>query len=151
MKTLNKKIFIAAGMVSILLAGAGCKKQLDINQSPNVPTLGQGTPALVFPAAVLASAGKIGGDLAIIGGIWSQYFTQSSQANQYTTYDSYNVPTTDGNLNAIYDILFSNGLKNYKYVTDHAKASGDWNFYLMGTVMNAYTTGVLVDLFDKVP
>lgn len=148
---MNKHTMLAFGLCGILLGGAGCKKQLDINQDPTVPTLEQGTPALVFPAAVAGTISKTGGDLAIIGGIWAQYFTQSSSSNQYTTYDSYNLPTTDDNLNAIYTVLFTNGLKNYQYVIDHAKTSADWNYYLMGTVMKAYTTSVLVDLFDKIP
>ena len=63
---------------SILTIGTGCKKQLDINRSPNYPTLEQGTTALVLPAAVLATTGKVGADLAIVGGIWSQYFTQAA-------------------------------------------------------------------------
>ncbi len=151
MNNLNNKIAIAVSFCGILLGGTACKKQLDINQNPTVPTLEQGTPALVFPAAVLGTTAKVGGDLAIIGGMWAEYFTQSSLANQYTTYDSYNLPATNGNLNSIYTVLFTNGLKNYQYVIDHAKVSQDWTYYLMGTVMKAYTTGVLVDLFDKIP
>ena len=150
-KILNKKIFIAAGILGVFFVGSGCKKQLDINQDPNNPTLAQGTPALVFPAAVVATAAKTGGDLALIGGLWSQYYTQSSSANQYTNFDSYNLPTTDATINSIYTVLFTNGLKNYQYVIDNAKKASDWNFYLMGTVMKAYTAGVLVDLFDKIP
>jgi hypothetical protein len=48
-------------------------------------------------------------------------------------------------------VLFTNGLKNYQYVIDKSAAAGDWNFYLMGTVMKAYTTAILVDLYDKIP
>ena len=148
---INKRAFIAAGIYGLLLGVTSCKKQLDINQDPNVPTLAQGTPALVFPGAVVGTAAKTGGDLAIIGGIWSQYFTQSSGANQYTTFDAYNMPTTDAGLDSVYTGLFVYGLKNYQYVIDQSKAKADWNFYLMGTVMKAYTAGVLVDLFDKIP
>jgi len=148
---LNKKTVLIAGIYGVLLGGMGCKKQLDINRDPTVPAFNQGTPQLVLPAAVAGTIAKTGGDLAVIGGIWSQYFTQSSGANQYTVYDSYNMPPTDDNLNAIYTTLFANGLKNYQYVIDQAKAKGDWNYYLMGTVMKAYTTGVLVDLYDQIP
>ncbi|MGH2565279.1 MAG: SusD/RagB family nutrient-binding outer membrane lipoprotein, partial [Ginsengibacter sp.] len=34
---------------------------------------------------------------------------------------------------------------------DKAKESEDWNFYLMGSVMKAYATGLLVDLYDQIP
>ena len=43
----------------LLYLCAGCKKQLDINKNPNYPTLEQGNSKLVFPAAVLATAGKL--------------------------------------------------------------------------------------------
>jgi hypothetical protein len=99
---------------SLIMIETGCKKQLDINQNPNFPTLEQGTPSLVLPAAVLATTGKVGADLAIVGGIWSQYFTQSSSASQYKTVDSYNMPNTDFFVNDVFTDLFSSGLKNYQ-------------------------------------
>ena len=146
-KNLFRNIILAS--VSSLLVLAGCKKQLDINQNPNNPTLDQGNPKLVFPAAVLATTGKAGGDLAILGGIWGEYITQSAVANQYKYIDAYDVKTTD--FNATYNVLFTNGLKNYQYVIDKSAASSDWTFYLMATVMKAYTTALLVDLYDKIP
>ena len=138
-------LFITAGFMS------GCKKQLDINQNPNYPTLEQGTPALVLPAAVLQTTGKVGGDLAIVGGIWAEYYTQSALANQYKDVDSYNMPNTDNFVNDVWDGLYAGGLKNYQYVISEATTAGDWNTNLMAVVMKAYTTAILVDLFDKIP
>ena len=135
----------------MLIITDSCKKQLNINQNPNFPTLSQGTPSLVLPAAVLATTGQVGGNLAIVGGMWSQYFTQASLAQQYVDIESYNLPPTDGVVNFSYDNLFTNGLKNYQYVIDQASLNKDWNFYLMGTVMKAYTTEVMVDLYDEIP
>ena len=149
MKMYIKKLMISVFLQSLLLMGGSCKHQLDINQSPNVPTLEQGTNQVVFPAAVLATVGKVGGDLTILGGIWSQNYTQSALSNQYKYIDAYDVKATD--FNASWNVLYTSGLKNYKYVTDKSKASGDWTFFLMGTVMNAYTTAILVDLYDKIP
>jgi len=149
MKIYNNKSIVSIILLSILLIGAGCKDQLDINQSPNVPSLEQGSAQLAFPAAVLATTGKVGGDLTILGGIWAQNYTQSALSNQYKYIDAYDVKSTD--FNATWNVLYPNALKNYKYVIDKARASGDWTFYLMGTVMNAYTTAILVDLYDKIP
>ncbi len=137
-------------LISIVIE-TGCKQQLDINQNPNFPTLGQGTPSLVLPAAVLSTTGKVGADLAIVGGIWSQYFTQSALASQYKPVDSYNMPNTDNFVNDVYDNMFSFGLKNYQFVIDNAKTSGDWNTVLIATVMKAYSAGILVDMYDKIP
>ena len=149
MKMYNKKSLISVFLLSILLMGVSCKKQLDVNQNPNVPTLSQGNVDLVFPAAVLATVGKVGGDLTILGGLWSQVFTQAALANQYRVLETYDVKSTD--FNASWDVLYSSGLKNYKYVIDQAKASQNWSYYLMGNVMNAYTTEILVDLYDQIP
>jgi len=149
MKMYNKKSLISVFLLSILLMGVSCKKQLDVNQNPNVPTLAQGNVDLVFPAAVLATVGKVGGDLTILGGLWSQVFTQAALANQYRVLETYDVKSTD--FNASWDVLYSSGLKNYKYVIDQAKASQNWSYYLMGNVMNAYTTAILVDLYDQIP
>ncbi|MEP6616420.1 MAG: SusD/RagB family nutrient-binding outer membrane lipoprotein [Ginsengibacter sp.] len=144
----NKKI-ITALLVCFFIAGAGCKKTLDINHDPNNPSLENGTPKIVFPVAVMAVAGVEGGDLALLGGILGEYVTQASSAGQYKNIDQYDLKTTD--LNAQYTTLYAYGLKNFQYVIDKAKASEDWNFYLMGTVMKAYATALLVDLYDKIP
>src|ERR1700722_15497875 len=153
---MSSKIFIKNSILSfclliLVIVEMGCKKQLNINQDPNFPTLNQGTPALVFPVAVLATAGEVGGNLAIVGGMWSQYFSQAALAQQYVDIDSYNLPSTDGTVNQSYVNLFTDGLKNYQFVIDQSSVSGDWNFNLMGTVMKAYTAEVLVDLYDEIP
>jgi hypothetical protein len=151
MKLFNKHTIAGACLLAAIFVDSGCKKQLDINQNPNFPTLDQGLPKLVFPVAVLATTGKVGGDLEILGGMWSEHFTQAALAQQYTGQDSYNVQPTDGYVQTPWDVLFSSGLKNYQYVIDHADTLKDWNFYLLGTVMKAYTTEVMVDLWDQMP
>ncbi len=151
MKIVNKNSITGSCLIIMMMVVFGCKKQLSINQDPNFPTLSQGTPALVFPVAVLATTGEVGGNLAIVGGMWSQYFTQAALAQQYVNIESYNLPTTDLVVNVSYDNMFTAGLENYKFVMDKAASTGDWNFFLMGTVMKAYTTEVLVDLYDQIP
>jgi hypothetical protein len=148
MKLSFKNSVLIAGVVAGMF-GTSCKKQLDINRTPNSPAAEQGTPKLVFPAAVMGTAARVGGDLAILGAIWGEYATQSALSSQYRQLDAYNV---DGSqLNAPYNGLFSQGLKNYQFIIDKSKETEDWNFYLMATTMKAYTMGLLVDLYDKVP
>lgn len=153
MKIVNRYryMILGAGLLAVVLGGTSCKKQLDINTNPDYPTVAQGTPAQVFPVAVLATIGATGGDLAIVGGMWSQYFTQAALAQQYTDVDSYNLPNTDEFVQRPWSLMFVSGLKNYQYVIDQAGAAQDWNSYLMGTVMKAYTAEVLVDLYGSMP
>ena len=137
----------------MIIAGTSCKKNLDINRDPSNPSLDQLTPKLVFPTAVASSAGRIGGHLAIVGGIWSQYYTQSVVSNQYKDLDSYNLTKGFGSTNTGVDWveLYSGALNDLNFVITKSAAQKDWNFYLMGTVIKAYTLQVLVDLYDQVP
>jgi hypothetical protein len=148
MKTLFKNIFLLTGLTGMLLV-SGCKKQLDINQNPNVPAVENGTPPVVFPAGVFGTAGAVGGQFAILGAIWGEYVTQSAFSNQYKTIDAYQLSQSD--LNGGYALLFANGLKNFQFVIDKSKETSNWNFYLMGSVMKAYSAQVLVDLYDQIP
>jgi hypothetical protein len=144
----NKKI-IALFFTCALITVAGCKKTLDINHSPNNPSLEVGTPKIVFPVSVMGVAAVEGGDLAIIGGLWGEYITQGATSNQYKNVDQFDMKTTD--YNAQYTTLYTYGLKNIQYVIDKARESEDWNFYLMGNVIKAYSTALLVDIYDQIP
>ena len=145
-----KKIIINTALFAILLGAAGCKKMADINVDPNNPAIDKATPELLLPSAVMSTAGQIGGEYAIIGGLWSQYYTQSATASQYRVIDAYNINSNINN-NLGYLELFRSALNDYKKVRELSEAKADWRFYLMATVMRAYTYQVLVDLYDQVP
>jgi hypothetical protein len=140
---------IIASVLSTSLIFYGCKKQLDINQDPNNPPVENGTSQLLFPAAVLSTASTAGGELAILGGMWSEFWTEDAYASQYRNIDAYNVGSTDMNTN--YTEMYSGALNDYQLILSKSVADQDWNFYLMATVMKAYTMEVLVDLYDQVP
>ena len=57
MKMKLSMILIALAAITV----SSCKKTLDINKDPNNPSLDQLTPKLVFPAATISAAGRIGG------------------------------------------------------------------------------------------
>ena len=131
-----------------------CKKTLDINTDPDNPPLSQGTPELVFPAGVASAAGRIGGDMAIIGGIWAQFYTQNTTSSQYRNVDAFNMSRNDFGSTLIsspWAELYSGALNDFQFVINKARETSNWNFYLMATAMKAYTLQVLVDIYDKVP
>lgn len=144
-----KKLIIYTMLLSVAMVAGSCKKELDINKDPNNPPLENAEPNLLFPAGVASTAGMVGGELAIVGGIWSQLWTQSVTSNQYKNIDAYQVTRSD--FNNSWDELFSGALADYNLLLRIAKERKDWNFVLMGTVMKAYTYQVLVDLYDQVP
>ncbi|MDR6944553.1 SusD/RagB family nutrient-binding outer membrane lipoprotein [Mucilaginibacter pocheonensis] len=149
MKNKNIKIKSLFVILAATSLSFGCSKINDINVSPNDPPIEKATPQVLFPSAVMSTAGQVGGELDIIGGIWSQYWTQSPIANQFKTIDSYNLQRQD--FNRGYNELFAGALADYQLGITKAKEAKLYNFYLMCTVMKAYTYEVLVDLYDKVP
>ena len=122
---------------------------LDVNTDPNNPPAEVGTPALIFPSAVASTAVRVGGEYAILGGMWSQYWTQSNAANQYKFIDAYNV--NSDKFRGSFNEMFSGALNDYNFVITKAQENEDWIYLLMGTVMKAYSYEVMVDLYDKVP
>jgi hypothetical protein len=136
---------------SFLLLSFGCKKTLDVNVSPNNPGIEAATVETLFPSAVMSTAGRVGGDLSIIGGLWSQYWTQNNNSSQFRTADAYDLAATSAFINGPYTELYAGALNDYKLGLSKAVAAEDWRYNLMNTVMSAYTYQVLVDLFDQVP
>jgi len=134
----------------IMMLGIGvisCSDFLDVNTDPNNSP--SSTAALTFPAAVASTASEIGGYYNILGGMWVQYWTQDNASNQYKDLDAYNIQQST--LQAQWEELYSGALNDYQFVRNQAKASGDWNLYLMGTVMQCYTFQMLADLYDQIP
>lgn len=145
---LNKtKIYLLVALLGLGITS--CDKALDINTDPNNGSLEQGTPELVFPAAVASTAGSIGTEYAILGGIWSQYWTQSPVAAQYRTIDAYEINSSD--FNNSFAEAFAGGLNDYNFVINKAKELNKPKFVLMGTVMKAYTYQMLLDIYDQLP
>ncbi|MDB5012471.1 MAG: hypothetical protein JWQ25_673 [Daejeonella sp.] len=145
---INKKWIVAFSVLSLLFS---CKKTLDINVDPNNPAIESATPEVLFPAGVLSTAGMVGGQLAAVGGIWAQYYTQSSNSSQFRDIDAYNITNTTEQVNLPYEELFAGALADYNLAIIKSNDRKDYRYLLMNTVMKAYTYQVLVDLYDQVP
>lgn len=146
-----KKIFNnKLAVFSLLVLTLGCKKTLDINQSPNNPPIESATMEVLFPSAVMSTASRVGGDLSIVGGMWAQFWTQNNNSSQFRTVDVYDLPSASQYVDGPYSALFSGGLFDYSLGLSKAAEAKNWRYNLMYTVMKAYTYEVLVDLYDKV-
>ena len=145
MKTFLKiiSVFLIAGFVL-----SSCEKNwLDVNQDPNNPT--EAPAELIFPAGVSEVAGIVGGRYCLAGGIFSQHWTQANASNQYKGFASFNITNSD--FDGEFQQLYSGALNDLNEVKRQAKNSEDWSYYLMATVMEAYTYQILVDIYDQVP
>lgn len=143
---INKKTIFA---LTFAMLSFGCKKITDINVSPNNPPVDKASPQVLFSSGVMETAGASGGEIAIIGGIWSQYWTENVAASQFNTIDSYSLGRQD--FNNPYSILFAGALTDYQLAITQAKTTQNYPFYLMCTVMKAFSYELLVDLYDQVP
>jgi hypothetical protein len=146
---MKKNILKTVAILTLTYFTFGCTKITDINTSPNNPPLASATPQILFPSGVASTAARVGGELNILGGFWSQFYTQYTLANQFRNIDSYNL--TDNDLNGNWDELFSGALEDYQLAITQAKAKSEFNYVLMATCMKAYTYEVLADLYDQVP
>ncbi|MFO8086253.1 MAG: SusD/RagB family nutrient-binding outer membrane lipoprotein [Bacteroidales bacterium] len=146
MKNIFKISIIASLIVGLF---ASCEKDfLDVNDDPNNAT--EATAGQVLPAATASMAGVVGGNYALVGGIWSQYWTQANASNQYKNFASFNVSPDDLDRFA-WEELYSGALNDFKAVKKKATETEDWSYYLMATVSEAYTYQILVDLYDQIP
>ncbi|TXF77359.1 SusD/RagB family nutrient-binding outer membrane lipoprotein [Chryseobacterium sp.] len=144
MKKIRIFIFGLVAAISII----SCNDQLDINRDPDNLSPEQIPLNSEFSGASTGVATSAGSYYALIGGFWSQYFTQSAAANQYKEIDNYSINTGDynGAWSSMYDAILD--LRNVK---KNAETSGNWNYYLMSTVMEAYAFQVLTDSYGAVP
>jgi hypothetical protein len=146
MKNICKKIVFILALFGFILTS--CEKDfLDINDDPNAATVA--SIDLVFPAAVASTVYVVGTSYQILGGFWAQFWTQSNTANQYKDIDSYDIQ------NDIYDgreygELYTGALNDYKYIINKAEETENWSYYLMTTVMQAYTFQVLTDIYEEI-
>ncbi|WP_108422733.1 SusD/RagB family nutrient-binding outer membrane lipoprotein [Flagellimonas amoyensis] len=135
-------------MVCLTLILVSCEDQMDINRDPDsLPAEGV-EPATQLPIAIAGIAGGQGAELAIIGGMWSQFWTQSNSANQYRTIDAYSITSSNyqGGWNNLYDAL--GDVRNIKR---NALASENWNYYLIAAVLETYASQILADWYDQIP
>ncbi|PRY08996.1 SusD-like starch-binding protein associating with outer membrane [Pontibacter ummariensis] len=143
-----KKTFLTIGVALALLSTSSCDKEfLDVNEDPNNPVVAP--VEYVLPAAITSTASAVGGEYAILGGIWSQYYTQNNGSSQYISIDQFNIQPTS--FNNRWTEQYAGALNDYRFVKEKAAAAKEWNAYLMATVMEAYNYQVLVDLYDRIP
>ncbi len=140
MKKLSLFIYLFAA-ISI----SSCKKALDINDNPNVPTDVQ--ESLLLPPIELNITDQVyGGSAAII----LQYWTQAAAPNQpnpgFWNYQMFN-RDVDGDWYNYY----VNILKNLKLMNDKAEVSGNSNYAAIAKVLTAYTLGSATALWGDIP
>jgi hypothetical protein len=144
MKNRNKWLAI---LFSMLVISACSEDFFDINTDPNNPETA--TPQLVLPSAIAGSAYVVGGYYQHLGGVWSQHYTQSTGSSQWVNLEEYSL--TEGDFDTQFQSMYAYTLTDFEFVKDEAEKSQSWKYYLVATLMQAYTYQVLADLYDQIP
>ena len=127
---------------------ASCEDWLDINQDPNNPD--EANEELTLAAGISSVAYVYGGRYQVLGALWSQQWTQSLGATQYSGLDSYDISSSTYD-NRQFGELYTGALKNFEYIRDLSRKNEKYNYYIMATVMQAYTFHILADLYGQIP
>lgn len=141
-----KKFIISILVLSTAITS--CSTDLDINRDPDTLDPDSAPLSAQLPAGIAGLAGSEGAPYAILGGFFSQYWTQSNAANQYKDIDTYAVGTADYNYawDGMYDAL--GDIRNVK---KRALAEGNWNYYLIATVLEVQASQILTDFYGDIP
>jgi hypothetical protein len=139
-----KKITTILAALFLLVS---CDETFDINRDPDTLPPGQAN-STILPAGIAGLVGAQGSYYALIGGFWSQFWTQNNTSNQYKDIDSYSIGTND--YQAGYTAMFD-ALGDIRTVKRQAAAEGNWNYYLIATVLEVEGSQVLTDLYEDIP
>jgi Starch-binding associating with outer membrane len=141
-----KKYIISTIILAITLTG--CNTDLDINRDPDLLDPNSAPLSAQLPPSITGIIGTEGASFAIIGGMWSQYWTQSNAANQYKDIDNYSIGTSDYNI--AWDGMFD-ALGDVRNIKRRALAEGNWKYYLIATTLEVQASQVLTDFYGSIP
>jgi len=151
-KLSGRKFRCQLGVLIFLLAGlfffSSCEDWLDVNKDPNNPD--EANEQLAISSGISSVAYVYGGKYQVLGALWSQQWTQSLGASQYSGLDSYDINSSTFD-NRQYGELYTGALKNLEYVRTLSYDRQNWGYYLMAAVMQCYTFQLLADLYDEIP
>lgn len=146
---MKNKLIIQTLLVGVLVTASftSCKKDyFDINNNPNDPS-DVGVEYLL-PSAQAAIGHVLGNNFQIFGGLYAQYWTQSTSASQYKTYEQYN-PSSD-EFDRPWRALYADALQDLKAIETKATPA-QTNYLAISKILQAYTFQLLTDNFGDVP
>ncbi len=147
MKRITYHISLAIATFAMLTI-TGCKKDfLDINRNPNNPV--DVDVKFILPSAQANLAYTVGNQLSVVGGLWSQYWTQGPNANQYNDIDRYFYAHTDAD--RPWRALYAGTLKDLDAMEAKANEEGKQNYAAIAKILRAYTLQLVTDAWGDVP
>lgn len=140
-----KKYLSFLVMASALVGLGGCKKYLDVNQNPNIPTITRAD--FTFSNAQSTTAAQQVGGVHMMAGSWVGYYGHSTSFTGGGQEKTYVFTNADFNF---WDGFYNN-LTDYQYTIDNAARDGVSHLAGPARVMQAYVWQKLVDLYGNIP
>jgi len=141
---MKRIIVILFAVVSL----TGCKKFLDINENPNLPT--EGSIPLLLPAVQAAIGHALGNPLQIHGSVWAQYWTQNPTSSQYRSIDQYNVTTSD--FDRPWRMIYSDAMQDIEEMLTLSEGREEFQQHrAIAYIMKAYAFQLATDAFGDIP
>ncbi|MCU7552386.1 SusD/RagB family nutrient-binding outer membrane lipoprotein [Chitinophagaceae bacterium LB-8] len=145
---MNKYIFHIVFLGVMTVGLMSCEKDfLDVNTDPNNPT--ESSVDLILPTAEGYTAYIMGNPYQILGGLWSQYWTQGPTGSQYKNFDQYTITSSDFDRQWLQ--LYSGPLNDSKYLIDEGTRLNRKNYAAIGKILQAYIYQYLTDLHGDIP
>ena len=142
-----KKIYYILGF-ALMVALAGCKKYLDVNEDPNRPI--DVKESLMLPPIQMLISQNINasgdGNLSVVLQQYLQVMALNQVAPNFGTYQMYNIDM-DGDWNNVY----VRTLNNLNLLKVKAVANGNFNYSAIAKVLTAYTLGYATDAWGDLP
>jgi hypothetical protein len=133
-------IFVAV----FLVAGAGCKKYLDVNKNLNDPTK--------VPVGILLTGAErqIGLGLGYNGGLSDGLSVYMHQQSTREEPDQYNMKGNDGIIEGSWATLYS-AISDLDVVISQGTAEGRLKYAGIAKILRAYTFSQMVDVWGDIP
>lgn len=148
MKTMKKLLYIsiiAAGLVT-----GSCDDYLDVNDDPNAISIDQLTPSLMLPSVEMNLATAYGNYLRIVGGYYSQHYSQDFGTSNYLDYSQFEMSPTRSS-GSVYSDLYQSVLNDIDAILEKSESAEEWGTYLAATTLRAFTYQILVDCYGETP
>ncbi len=133
-------------IVLLVVAATGCKKYLDVNDTPNNPLEVQ--PAQLLASGLSGTAFAGAGDMNRFGQVIMDYHTGA--AGSPSTWDIYNTNGADFGNQWRFD-LYGGSLVAYKDMIDRADELASKAYSGVGKIMLGYTFGFTTDIWGDIP
>ncbi len=144
MKNIIRKVVSIFAIVAVL---ASCDRALDINDNPNYPS--DATVSMLLPSAQIAMAGILGGDMELVGSLWSQHYTQNSASNQYNTTVNYTI--SNASYSRFWTIPYTMSLPDLNIIHNLATEQKLDNYIMVSEIMSCYIFNILSSWYENIP